>query len=68
MKSFFSGLKDTQIIMLGFLITILIGAFFLMLPISSANGKWTNFIDSLFTSTSAVCITGLAVQSTADHW
>lgn len=68
MKSFFSGLKDTQIIMLGFLITILIGAFLLMLPISSANGQWTNFIDSLFTSTSAVCITGLAVQSTVDHW
>ena len=38
MKIFFSRLKDTQIIMLGFFITILIGAFLLMLPLSSASG------------------------------
>lgn len=68
MKIFFSRLKDTQIIMLGFFITILIGAFLLMLPLSSASGQWTGFIDAFFTSTSAVCITGLAVLPTAEHW
>lgn len=43
-----------------FLIVILIGTFLLMLPISSVEGH-LNFIDALFMSTSAVCVTGLTV-------
>ena len=48
-------------IVLGFLTVILIGAFLLSLPISNINGDWFNFVDSFFTSTSAVCVTGLTV-------
>lgn len=68
MKTFFSKLRATQIIMLGFLIIILIGAVLLIFPFASASGEWTGFIDALFTSTSAVCITGLSVVTTAEHW
>lgn len=61
-------LSSFQIILLGFAAVILIGAFLLALPISSKSGEWTSFIDSLFTSTSAVCVTGLVVFDTATHW
>lgn len=53
---------------LGHLMTIFVGAFLLMLPISSTNGQWTDFLSSLFTSTSATCVTGLVVVDTASHW
>ena len=39
-----------------------------MLPISSASGKVTPFNESLFTATSAVCVTGLVVQDTGSYW
>ena len=39
-----------------------------MLPISSVSGNVTPFSDALFTSTSAVCVTGLVVHDTATHW
>ena len=52
-------------ITLGFLTVILVGAFFLSLPISHNNGLWYNFVDSLFTATSCVCVTGLVVVDTA---
>lgn len=57
-----------QIIILGFLAVILAGAFLLMLPVSSANGISTPFSDALFTSTSAVCVTGLVIHDTAVYW
>ncbi len=68
MKNFLDKLRATQIIMLGFLITILSGTFLLMLPFSSASGEWTPTIDALFTSASAVCITGLVVVNTSAYW
>ncbi len=37
----------------------------LTLPVSNKNGEWLRFIDALFTSASAVCVTGLTVRSTA---
>ncbi len=54
-------MTPARTICLGFLAVILIGATLLMLPISSSNGSWGNFITALFMSTSAVCVTGLAV-------
>ena len=39
-----------------------------MLPISSRSGEWTGFIDALFTSASASCVTGLVVYDTWSHW
>lgn len=57
-----------QIILIEFAGVILLGAFLLTLPISSKTHEWTSFIDALFTSTSAVCVTGLIVFDTATHW
>jgi trk system potassium uptake protein TrkH len=48
-------------ICLGFFAVITVGAFLLMLPISTSDGSWSNPITALFTSTSAVCVTGLSV-------
>lgn len=39
-----------------------------MLPVSSKAGIITPFNEALFTSTSAVCVTGLVVQDTATYW
>lgn len=61
-------LSSAQIIIFGFAGTILIGTFLLMMPISSASGRITSFSDSLFTATSAVCVTGLVVWDTATYW
>ncbi|MCQ4638332.1 H(+)-transporting ATPase [Anaerovorax odorimutans] len=52
-------LKPRRMVVLGFLSIILLGTVLLMLPISAAAGKSVSFVDSLFTSTSAVCVTGL---------
>lgn len=61
-------LHPSQILVLGFAAVILIGALFLNLPIASKNGESIGFINALFTSTSAVCVTGLVVVDTATHW
>ncbi|WP_291653627.1 TrkH family potassium uptake protein [Clostridium sp.] len=61
-------LNGVQILALGFLIAILIGAIILSLPISSRTGEPTNFLDAIFTSTSAVCVTGLITLDTSTHW
>lgn len=61
-------LKGVQILALGFLIAIFIGGIILALPISSASGEATNFFDAIFTSTSAVCITGLVILDTSTYW
>jgi len=57
-----------RIIILGFLGVILLGALLLMLPISTRSGEATPFSQALFTSTSAVCVTGLVVRDTATWW
>ena len=61
-------LTTFQSIFLGFFSIILIGSLLLMLPISSVTGKVTPFNESLFTATSAVCVTGLVVQDTGSYW
>ena len=61
-------LSSFQIIILGFAGVILLGALVLMLPISSSSGEVTPFNEALFTSTSAVCVTGLVVQDTGSYW
>ncbi|MDA0353023.1 MAG: hypothetical protein O3A10_12530 [Chloroflexi bacterium] len=51
-----------------FALVIFLGAFALSLPIASERREWTGFVDSLFTSASAVCVTGLARFDSAEHW
>ena len=61
-------ITSSQIILYGFALVILLGAVVLMLPVSSNARTVTPFLDCLFTSTSAVCVTGLVVYDTALHW
>lgn len=61
-------LSSFRIIILGFSAVILLGAFLLMLPVSSKAGIRTGFLEALFTSTSAVCVTGLVVFDTQTYW
>ena len=61
-------LTSFQIILFGFLGVIFLGGIILMLPICNKEGVWTSFIDAIFTSTSAVCVTGLIVHDTATYW
>ncbi len=61
-------ISSSQVIILGFTGVILLGAFLLMLPFSSREGRVTSFFDALFTATSAVCVTGLVVRDTATYW
>lgn len=71
LKKFFHkefNFSTTQMIAGGFLIAIFVGAFLLTLPISSANGDFTPFIDALFTSTTSICVTGLTTVTTLTHW
>ena len=49
-------------------LTIIIGAILLWLPISSADGSFTNPIDALFTATTSICVTGLVTVPTWAHW
>lgn len=62
------SLSTTQIILLGFLITIFIGSILLSLPVSSADGQAVPYIDALFTATTATCVTGLVTVPTATTW
>ena len=68
MKSIKKSLSTTQIIALGFFVAISIGTALLMLPVSSADGRVTPLIDSLFTATTSICVTGLVVVPTYLHW
>ncbi|MBR2338750.1 MAG: Trk family potassium uptake protein, partial [Clostridia bacterium] len=59
------ALGPAQILTLGFLAVVLLGAYLLCLPIAVNDGvSPLNFVDALFTSTSAVCVTGLTVVNT----
>lgn len=62
------SLSTTQIILLSFLVTIIIGSLLLSLPVSSASGTPVPYIDALFTATTATCVTGLVTITTASSW
>ena len=68
MKMFFKKLSTFQMIILGFIAVILAGSLILMLPFSTAENISAPFMDTLFTSVSAVCVTGLIVHDTATYW
>ena len=62
------SLSTTQIILLSFLITILLGSLLLSLPVSSADGRAVPYIDALFTATTSTCVTGLVTLPTVSTW
>jgi len=55
-------------ICLGFMAVILCGTILLMMPFSTSNGTWNDPIVALFTSTSAVCVTGLSVVDSGTYF
>ncbi|MBV4447692.1 TrkH family potassium uptake protein [Clostridium tyrobutyricum] len=61
-------INELQILILGFLSIIFIGAVLLSLPISSQKHIHTNFLDSVFMATSATCVTGLSIVDTGNYW
>ncbi len=56
--------RPESILVFGFLMLILLGTVLLALPVSARNGKSIGLFDSLFTATSAVCVTGLVAVDT----
>ncbi|MEG4067953.1 TrkH family potassium uptake protein [Microcoleus sp. Pol11C2] len=58
----------SRTIALGFLAVILAGALLLMMPFSTIDGTWSDPITALFTSTSAVCVTGLSVVDVGKYY
>lgn len=55
-------------LMTSFLLVIVVGALLLMLPIATASSETMSFINALFTSTSATCVTGLVVEDTGTYF
>ena len=66
--NFFRRQPPGRLITAGFAAVILVGALLLCMPFSVRSGAEVSFIDALFTSTSAVCVTGLIAIDTADHF
>lgn len=62
------SLSTTQVILLSFLVTILIGSALLSLPVSSQSGVPVPYIDALFTATTSTCVTGLVTVTTFSAW
>ena len=54
-----SHMSASQIMMAGFAAAIFLGGFLLSLPVCNADRQWLNYLDALFTSCTAVCVTGL---------
>ena len=58
----------SRIMALVFLGLIVVGSLLLCLPVASRNGKPAPFLTSLFTATSATCVTGLVLEDTWTQW
>lgn len=67
-RTFGKRISSPQIIALGFLMIILVGALLLTLPVSSNDNSATPFTNCFFTATSATCVTGLITYDTLLHW
>ena len=67
-RSFFKKQSPARLITLGFACVILLGTILLKLPLSVRDGAEVSWINALFTSTSAVCVTGLIAIDTAEHF
>ena len=66
MQSVFRRLSPARFIALGFAATILIGSALLMLPVCIRTGVSLPYTDALYTSASAVCVTGLLTVDVGD--
>lgn len=72
-KARWAGLLDrfqnpTQVIATGFGAAVLLGTCLMALPIATESGESAGWVAALFTATSAVCLTGLVLVDTGQHW
>lgn len=67
-NGYFHKLSGVQILAFGYMAVILIGSILLSLPIATKSGVSTPYINSLFTATSATCVTGLVIYDTFTQW
>ncbi len=68
MKKKKNSLTAAKFMALGFALAILVGSILLWLPVSSASGESTPYIDALFTATTSLCVTGLVTVPTFSNW
>ncbi len=61
-------ISSFKVIVIGFAVMIAAGTILLSLPIATKSGQVTPLGETVFTATSAVCVTGLVVQDTASYW
>lgn len=62
------SMNSARIVAGGFGVLIALGTLLLMLPFAARSGESTGLVDSLFTATSATCVTGLITLDTSLHW
>ncbi|HET9139040.1 TrkH family potassium uptake protein [Actinophytocola sp.] len=67
-RSLFHSRHPARSVVLGFALAVLVGTILLMLPVAAESGRATAPLTALFTATSAVCVTGLALVDTAGYW
>ena len=67
-KGIFTGNTPARMIFKYYLTIITVGAILLILPISLNSNKSLNFLDGLFTATSAASVTGLGVVDTKEYF
>lgn len=65
---FYLDMTVSRTVCLGFLAVIAVGTILLLMPFSTSDGTWNDPIVALFTATSAVCVTGLAVVDTGTYF
>ena len=61
-------LTPVRLLVLGYLAVIIIGTLLLIIPFASKITGSASFMDALFTTVSASCVTGLIVRDTYTHW
>ena len=67
-KDTIRSVNPYRILALSFLVAMTIGSLLLMLPMATAPGEHTRFVDAAFTAVSCVAVTGLATVNTYTHW
>lgn len=60
--------NPARTLIISLFIVISAGTILLCMPFSSKSGQWTGFVESLFTATSASCVTGITLVDTFKHW
>ena len=68
MKKQKNSLNAAKLMAIGFAVAILIGSLLLWMPISQIPGQRISYIDSLFTATTSLCVTGLVTVPTFSSW